>query len=315
MTDPVGDPAVLYESERRHLLGVAYRLLGSVTDAEDVLQDVFERWMSADRSEVDNPAAYLTTMTTRSALDRLRSARSEREIYTGPWLPEPVTPDDDRGPAEVAELDESLTIGYLHLMEQLTPHERAAHLLHDVYDFSYREIAPMIGKGEANCRQLASRARSKLKASRPEPAAPVGPGASVEICHRLVAAVTGGDVDAVVALLTDDVVHLSDGGPDHRAARRPVIGPVRVARLLVNLAARLLRDLDGGRRDLTIDVTLVNGQPGVVVRLDGDPIQVTVVVTDAGRIRRLYAVVNPDKLGALGSVGQSSTKVTSMFTL
>ncbi len=304
----------LFTDQRRHLLGVAYRLLGTVTDAEDVLQDVFERWLRADRSGVDNPAAYLTTMTTRAAIDRLRSAQSKREIYVGPWLPEPVPTDSrfgrpidsgaghssshsaDRGadPAATAELDESLTIGYLHLLEQLTPLERACYLMHDVFDFSYREIATMVGKEEANCRQLASRARSKLKASRPDQYETPAPDLEAEVCNRLVGAVLGGDIGEVMALMTEDVVHLSDGGADHRAARQPIVGPERVARLLVNLAARLPED-----SALDVQILSVNNQPGVLVLIDGHPLTLMVIEAAGELIRRLYAVVNPEKLHAV----------------
>lgn len=290
-----GGPAGLYVAERRHLLGVAYSLLGSMTDAEDVLQDVFERWMAADRRDVDNPAAFLTTMTTRAALDRLRSARVQREVYTGPWLPEPVLVDDDRGPAAIAELDESLTIGYLHLMEQLTPNERAAHLLHHIYDFPYREIAPMLSTSEANCRQLASRARAKLKATQPD-RGEVAPGAvDVGVAERLLAAVLGGDMDEVMSLFTDDVVHVADGGPHHHAARRPVVGAERVARFLVNLSKRL--DAEGNAVEVRTPV--VNGCPGIVVVADGQPTLAITIETDGDLIDRIYAVRNPDKLGRL----------------
>jgi len=297
--------AALFEHERRHLLGVAYRLLGTLTDAEDVLQDVFERWLATDRSSVDNPAAYLTTMTTRASIDRLRSARATREVYVGPWLPEPVPVDaSDRSPEAVAELDESLTIGYLHLLEQLTPRERAAHLLHDVYDFSFREIAPMIDREEAACRQLASRARSKLRASRPDREHVPSPDVETELCHRLVNAVAGGDINQVMALLADDVVHISDGGPDHRAARKPVVGADRVARLLTNLGGRLS---EAELAELEIRHLRANHQAAVLILVAERPRLMLAV--DAGpaasspdgepRIERVWAVVNPDKLSAL----------------
>jgi len=291
------DATRLFQAERGHLLGVAYRLLGTVTDAEDVLQDVFERWLRTDRSGVANPAAYLTTMTTRAGIDRLRSARATREVYIGPWLPEPVPTDEDAdGPATVAELDESLTIGYLHLLEQLTPHERAAHLLHDVYDFSYREISTMIDREEANCRQLASRARTKLRASRPDRDRTPVPDVDTGLCHRLVDAVAGGDVEQVMAVLAADVVHVSDGGAEHRAARQPVVGPDRVARLLVNLARRLSEaDLAAVR---ILDVR-VNLRPAVLVMLGDQPVTLLIVEGAEGLIQRIYAVVNPDKLGAV----------------
>lgn len=300
--DPSSGPATadLFGAERRHLLGVAYRLLGTMTDAEDVLQDVFERWLATDRSTVVNPAAYLTTMTTRASIDRLRSARVNRELYVGPWLPEPVPSDDaERSPEAVAELDESLTIGYLHLLEQLTPRERAAHLLHDVYDFSYREIASMIDREEASCRQLASRARSKLRASRPDRDHTPSPEIEADLCHRLVDAVAGGDIDQVMVLLTDDVVHISDGGANHRAARQPVVGADRVARLLVNLAGRLS---EAELADLELRHLRVNHQAAVLVLVGDRP--VVMLAIDVGpapvnRIDRVWAVVNPDKLATV----------------
>ncbi|MGH1488735.1 MAG: RNA polymerase sigma factor SigJ [Acidimicrobiales bacterium] len=287
----------LFLAERTHLLGVAYRLLGTMTDAEDVLQDVFERWLGADRSAVDNPAAYLTTMTTRASIDRLRSAQSKREIYVGPWLPEPIpTAGDPADPATAAELDESLTIGYLHILEQLTPLERACYLMHEVFDFSYREIAVMVDREEPNCRQLASRARAKLKASRPDHYEAPVPAVELDVCNRLVAAVLGGDVAGVMSLMTDDVVHLSDGGKDHRAARQPVLGPDRVARLFVNLANRLP---DDGTTDFRM--LRVNHQPGLLVLVDGVPITLVIVEVVGDLIRRFYVVVNPDKLQSVMS--------------
>lgn len=304
MSEPPAGPgaAALFEQERRHLLGVAYRLLGTVTDAEDVLQDVFERWLRLDHASVVNPAAYLTTMTTRAAIDRLRSARTVREVYVGPWLPEPVpTPaagsgQPDRSPESLAELDESLSIGYLHLLERLTPHERAAHLLHDVYDFSYREIASMIDRSEVASRQLASRARSKLKASRPDrDRAPVPTGGE-ELVQRLVSAMGAGDIEGVMSVLADDVVHLSDGGPQHRAARRPVVGRDRVARLLANLAGRLTPEQVAV---LDIRFLRLNQQPGVLILLGDEPLTALTIESDGERIERIYAVVNPDKLRAV----------------
>ncbi|MGB5755688.1 MAG: sigma factor, partial [Acidimicrobiales bacterium] len=298
------------------LLGVAYRLLGTMTDAEDVLQDVFERWLRADRSNVENPAAYLTTMTTRAGIDRLRSARARREIYVGPWLPEPITTSARlEDPAAVAELDESLTIGYLYLLEELKPVERAVYLLHDVFDFSFREVAAMVDREEANCRQLASRARSRLKARRPDEYRSPPADVEADLCHRLVDAVTAGDIERVMALMSEDVVHVSDGGEHHRAARQPVVGRERVARLLVNLAARLpgvdqlgaersgsdqLRAEQAGVEPSGAEVELrllrANQQPAVLVLVGGRPLVLVVIELANDLVRRIYAVVNPDKL-------------------
>ena len=288
----------LFADQRGNLMAVAYRLLGTVSDAEDVLQDVFERWLKQDRSSVENPAAYLTTMTTRAGLDHLRSAKTKREVYVGPWLPEPMpTPDSFSeqaagNPAAVALLDESLTIGYLHLLEQLTPLQRACYLLHDVFDFPYREIAAMVGEDEANCRQLASRSRSKLKATRPDVYETPVPEVEAEVVNQLISAVIGGDIGQVMALMTDDVVHISDGGEHHRAARQPVVGPERVARLLVNLAKRVPSD------DTAVEFRQlrVNLQPAILVLLDGAPLILQVVELEGRKLRRSYAVVNPEKL-------------------
>ncbi len=293
------DAEQLFADERRQLLGVAYRLLGTVSDAEDVLQDVFERWLRADRSTIENPAAYLTTMTTRGAIDRLRSARTKREVYVGPWLPEPLpTPESSVDPAAVAELDESLTIGYLHLLEQLSPFERAAYLLHEVFDFSHREVATMIDREEANCRQLTSRARAKLKASRPDQFEVPAPDLEADVCNRLVGAIIGGDVDEVMSLMTDDVVHIGDGGAHHRAARHPIVGPDRVARLLVNLAARLPKP-DDPSTPLDMRMLRVNNQPGLLVLAGGNPVVLVIIEVAGELVRRIYAVVNPDKLQAV----------------
>ncbi len=310
MTGSAAEATALFARERRRLLGVAYRMLGTVSDTEDVLQDVFERWLAADRSAVDNPAAYLTTMTTRRCIDHLRSARHLREVYVGPWLPEPVLtagpPGDGPGlelgpgadPADVAELDESITIGYLHLLEQLSPTERAVHLLREVFDFPYREIASMVGKDEAHCRQISSRARTKLKASRPERLSAPAPDVEAEVGNALVAAVIGGDVGRVMALLTDDVVHISDGGPNRRAARHPIVGPERVARLLVNLAARLTpSDPTVPAPALDLVPVRVNLQFGYLVLVDERPLTLMAFEVVGERVRRVHAVVNPDKLG------------------
>ncbi len=290
----------LFTAERSNLMAVAYRLLGTMSDAEDVLQDVFEKWLRADRSSIQNPAAYLTTMTTRAGIDRLRSAQVKREVYVGPWLPEPIpTPDDDgSNPADVAVLDESLTIGYLYLLEQLTPVERACFLLHDVFDYSYREIAGMVGKDEVNCRQLASRSRNKLKARKANPLDAPVPEVESELTDRLIGAVLGGDIGEVMALMTEDVVHLSDGGKDHRAARQPVVGPDRVARLLVNLAARLPQPDEGA---LEIRRLRVNKQPAILVVVDDNPVTVVIVEHAGDLVRRVHAVVNPEKLHSLTS--------------
>ena len=311
-TQPDADPSHLFAAERRHLLGVAYRLLGTMTDAEDVLQDVFERWLATDRTTVANPAAYLTTMTTRASIDRLRSAQHRREVYVGPWLPEPVpTNGSDHSPEAMAELDESLTMGYLHLLEQLTPRERAAHLLHDVYDFSFREIASMIDREEAACRQLASRARSKLRANKPDQGRRTSREADDELCHRLVDAVTGGDITQVMSLLANGVVYIGDGGADHRAARQPILGAERVARLLVGLAGKLDEDDLAG---LEIRYLHANEQSAVLLLVHDLPLTMLAIDSGAAGVERIYAMVNPDKLGAVSRRGSIPSEAGDPLT-
>ncbi len=273
-----------FARERPRLLGLAYRVLGTFGDAEDVVQEAWLRWSAVDHASVRAPDAYLTTVVTRLSLDRLRSAARGRALYVGPWLPEPVSLAP--GPEDHAEMAESLTLGFLVLLDRLGPTERAVWLLADVFDEPFSVIAQAVGKTEAACRQIASRARRRLRQQRPER------GARLEhdLLGRLLAAVASGDVQQALELLDADVVLLSDGGPDRHAARRPVVGAARVARFAINVAKR---------QPLTsVEVTEVNGSPAVVLEAGGT----TVVVTGEqheGRVTRLYFLLNPDKLHAL----------------
>ncbi len=220
----------VFEAERPRLLGLAYRILGSAVDAEDVVQEAWVRWQAA--TGIERPAAWLTTVVSRLALDAWRAQQRKREDYVGPWLPEPVATEAD--PAERAEMADSLTFGFLVLLDELTAVERVVFLLADVFGESFADISATVGKTEAACRQIASRARRKLQQSKPHrPEERLAlPGARV--AHRSLA----GDVAATMALLDPDVVLTSDGGPHRHAARRPVIGADRVTRLLVNITQR-----------------------------------------------------------------------------
>jgi RNA polymerase sigma-70 factor (ECF subfamily) len=254
-----------------------------MTDAEDVVQDAWLRWQSA--RDVERPAAWLTTVVTRLAIDRLRSAQYQRESYVGPWLPEPVT--DEPDPAESAALADSLTLGFLTLLERLTPLERAVFLLADVFDEPFGDIATIVGKSPAACRQIASRARRRVR----------DPHRHVEssqqdherVAAAFVHATAAGDIDAMLALLAPDVVLVSDGGRDHRAARRPVRGADRVTRLLANLMQRF-------PQGASLEQSTVNGEPGVIVIRRGRPLFVVVFHVEDGRIASLLTVVNPAKL-------------------
>lgn len=277
-----------FERARPRLLGLAYRMLGVVADAEDVVQEAWLRWHAAGPPTVDRPDAWLTTVTTRLALDRLRTLRHRREEYVGPWLPEPIVVAP--GPEEAAELAETLTLGFLSLLDCLGPVERAVFLLVDVFGVAYPEVAATVDKTEVACRQIASRARRRLREAHLRP--PTGP--ERRAVDALIGAVLAGDVDAVLARLAPDAVLVSDGGPARRAARRPVVGAERVARFLTNLTQR-----NSGRAHAT-PVT-VNGDPGIIVAIDGDIDMVAAFEVEHDRVAAVWIIRNPDKLEHLGA--------------
>jgi RNA polymerase sigma-70 factor, ECF subfamily len=286
----------LFERERPRLVGLAYRMLGTVADAEDVVQDTWFRWRALRPGEAVRPEAWLTTVATRIALDHLRTARRRREAYVGPWLPEPLVA--DVGPAEAAELADSLRLGFLTVLDQLRPVERAVFLLSDVFAVPFVDIAATIGKSEAACRQIASRARRRVRPAdgdhRPGESARCDPGADRAVVDALMTAVARGDVDLALRYLAPEVVCVSDGGAATRAARRPVVGADRVARLLINLTRRLTGHL-------TARPTSVNGDVGSVISLDGKVDLVTAFEVEGDRVVTIRMVRNPDKLSRVGA--------------
>jgi RNA polymerase sigma-70 factor (ECF subfamily) len=274
-----------FEGERDRLRGLAYRITGSRTEADDVVQEAWLRWDRSDQDAVERPGAWLTTVTSRIALDRLRAAQRTRESYVGPWLPEIAVSEAD--PAERAELAESLTIGFLAVLERLGPVERVVFLLADVFAVPFDEIATVVDRSPEACRQVASRARKRVRQERPRFRAT--DEEAWRVAAAFLAAVQAGDIDRVLELLAPDVVAVSDGGADHHAARRPVVGPDRVARLAINLTART-------PSAMAFELRLINGQPGLLVTLDGRPFLATAVEVVDGLVAGLYTVVNPDKL-------------------
>lgn len=287
----------VFATERPRLVGLAYRMLGSVADAEDVVQDVWLRWDSTDRPAIERPAAWLTTVTTRRAIDRLRQQRRRREDYVGPWLPEPLptatgvtdpAPLRSDDPQAVLDAADSLGVGLLVVLDTLGEVERAVFVLADVFGVPFDEIAEAVDRSTVACRQIASRARRKVRTARVDRAA-----ADEGLLAELVGAVTVGDVDAVLSLLAPDVVLVSDGGASRRAARRPVVGADRVARFLVNLAARAPEDASVGFEEL-------NGAPALVVRAPSLDLVLTAErEVRTGRVGAVRLVMNPDKLTAL----------------
>jgi RNA polymerase sigma-70 factor (ECF subfamily) len=274
----------VFEQYRPLLLGLGYRMLGSMWDAEDVVQEAYLRWLRTDQEEIVEPRAFLLTVVSRLALDQLRSARVTREAYTGPWLPEPVQ-SDAFGPLESAELRDTLSYATLHLMERLTPPQRAVFVLREAFDLPYEDIAEVIGDSVVNCRQLHHRAAKRLAAGRDrfQPS----PTEHGQLLTQFLDAARSGDLETLKGLFSEDVVAYNDGGGMVRAALRPIVGRDHVIAFVAGLMERYpIEQL--GPAD-------ANGDPAVWTILDGQEQLVTVDV-QAGRITAIYAILNPDKL-------------------
>ena len=280
----VDDPFVVH---RRLLFTVAYELLGSAADAEDVLQESWLRWDSLDRSQIREPRAYLVQIVTRQALNHLRTVARRREDYVGEWLPEPLLTSPDV--ADDVALAENVSIAMLTVLETLGPAERAVFVLREVFDVPYDEIADAVGKTPAAVRQIAHRAKAHVSARRPR--VQVVRSEHAEVVERLVDALNTGDLQGLMDVLAPDVVSVADGGGKVRgASRRPIVGAQRLARYLVGGMAKV----DGV---LLARATWVNGQPGIRMELDGQLVGVIALTVADGRVTRVYSIANPDKLG------------------
>lgn len=268
-----------YESLRPLAFSIAYRMLGSVTEAEDVVQEGLLRLHRADA--VEHPKAFVATVVTRLSIDELRSARARRETYVGPWLPEPIV-------TESRPDDESVSMALLVTLERLSPVERAVFLLHDVFDYGYDEIAEIVGKSRENCRQLALRARRHVEAARPR--FDTSREQREALAARFFAAIRDGDLDGLVTLLADDAVATGDGGGKGQARTTPLHGGEKVARFMIGLM-RLAE-----RRDYAFEFVELNGAPGALIREDGVVAGVMVLEIAGDRVAAVQSVVNPDKL-------------------
>ena len=277
-----------FAAHRSLLFTVAYEVLGSVADAEDVVQETYLRWSTRPPGDVDNERAYLVRITTRLALNRLRTVARRREDYVGPWLPEPLITAPDV--SEDVVLAESVSLAMLVVLESLSPSERAVFVLREVFGFEYGEIADAVGKTPAATRQLSHRAHEHVQARRPRFEA--DPATAEAVRARFVEAMFGGDVQGLMDVLAPDVVLLSDGGGKRSAARRPVHGRDDVARFLVGLIRK------AGATGVVEDV-VVNGAPAWALVVDGVTDAVAQVVVEDGRVAQLLVVVNPDKLASL----------------
>lgn len=273
---------------RGRLLGLAYRMLGSRSDAEDVVQDAYLR--VAGVSGIDNSEAYFVTVVTRLCLDRLKSARAQRELYVGPWLPEPVFDAEAMSADTASELADDLSFALLLALDRLTPLERAAFLLHDVFDAPFADVARVLDRSEANCRQLASRARRAVRSEAPPPTS--APEAHARLLTAFAAAVESGDTARLAALLHDDAIAFGDGGGRKRAALRPIHGADHIIRFFLGIA----RKHAAAGSHIEIVPATVNGAFGAVVYLDGELDHVMTCAVRDDRISALYAVRNPDKL-------------------
>ena len=278
-----------FERSRRRLFGIAYRMLGSVAEAEDVLQEVWIRWQSTSREDVEEPGAFLAAITTRLAINVLKSARVRRETYIGPWLPEPVRTEDD--PYLGAERAEALEMAVLLLLEHLSPTERAAYVLREAFDYPYARIAEILDSSPAAVRQMVSRARKHLAAERAREASVTD---QQRLLSAFLAASREGDTAALERMLAADAVSYTDGGGRRGAARIPIVGRTRVAKFTAALSSHFWRDK-------TIGWVEVNGQPAVAVGRNGALTALLALSGAEGRIGRLLWVLSPEKLGHVGN--------------
>ncbi|HEY7889738.1 MAG TPA: RNA polymerase sigma-70 factor [Steroidobacteraceae bacterium] len=278
-----------FQRHRPRLFGIAYRMLGSRTDAEDVLQDAYLRWHRGASEELRSAEAWLVTAVTRLCIDRLRAARTERERYVGPWLPEPLIGDSAPAADARAELSSSLSIAFLVVLEQLEPDERAAFLLHEVFDSGYADIAQILGKSEVACRQIVSRARKRVRGQKPR--AQVSDAARRSLLQRFADAIQTQDKTALLELVADKASWTSDGGGRARAALKVIHGRERVVRFALGVLGRYADQFG-------FEMTAVNGEPALAVTVRGKLFSVITVRTDGTRILDVYTVVNPDKLAA-----------------
>ena len=289
------DPLAAFERERGRLFGIAYRMLGSVSEAEDVLQDAWIRWQTvhqaADHAAVESPAGFLVRMVTRLCIDTLGAARNRLTDYVGPWLPELIVqPLDDASPAALSERADDLSVAFLLLLERLGPVERAVFLLRESFDFSYREIAEIVGKSEAACRQIERRARRRLESEgRPSPP---DPEEHDRLLMSFLRASREGDLDGMVSLLARDAVLYSDGGGKAHAAGIPVAGAEKIAKFLTGLGRK-------AQGVWEVRPALVNGRLGAVTYFEGRLVNVVSLRVEDGKIRNLFIQVNPDKLPRL----------------
>jgi RNA polymerase sigma-70 factor (ECF subfamily) len=290
------DPSATFEPHRRRLLGLAYRMLGSMAEAEDAVQEAYLRWHDTNRDIVNEPRAFLMTTTTRICLDVLKSARMKREEYVGPWLPEPITDTASLAPDAQTELADVLSVALLLALDRLSPLERAAFLLHDVFDYSFSQIADALDRNEAACRQLASRARTRVREARPKGLTPPrGATKSIDPRHQellsaFISASRSGDVEQLTRMLASDARLVTDGGGKVPAALNVIEGNDRIAAFLAGVVRKGFTD------DMSLRFEVVNGLPGLLIVGPNGLVQTNAFEFDGDAVTAIYIVRNPDKL-------------------
>ena len=279
------------EKHRRLLFHIAYRMLGRVAEAEDMVQETMLRWRRADTAEIREPQAWLTTTITRLCIDQLRLARRQREEYVGVWLPEPLLDEMPGDPSDGAALADSLGIAFMLMLEELAPVERAVFLLREAFGHDYGAIAAIVGKSEASCRQIVSRAKARF--NKAPDRAPTATGEAERLVHVFVQATQTGELAELIALLTEDAVLYSDGGGRVRAALLPILGPDRIARMFIGLRRF---NVDGPPPARFVRI---NGSPGVLVRGGDGNLSAMTFALEGGKVKAVYVVRNPDKLAGV----------------
>ena len=286
--DPAVDTLKAFDELKPLLFSIAYRMLGSMMDAEDIVQETFLRWQGCDRAKVDSPKGWLSTVTTRLCINQLKSARVQRETYVGPWLPEPLVTSLDNNPAENAKLADSLSLAFMVLLESLTPTERAVFVLREVFSYEFSDIAAIVEKAEANCRQILVRARKSVEERRPR--FDVSQEAAEVLIQQFQSAVQTGNLESLLKLLAKEVVLTSDGGGKARALLRPIFGADRVARALIGATKKFSSGTQMLHR------AVINGLPGSI-SVDRNLIRLVIAFGIRGnRIRPLFIITNPEKL-------------------
>jgi RNA polymerase sigma-70 factor (ECF subfamily) len=289
--------AEVFQAHRDLMFAVAYRMLGTISDAEDAIQDAWLRWSAAPRADIADQRAYLAKIVVNTALNRLRAARARRESYIGPWLPEPMLTETRPDPAEQAELADSVSLAMLVVLESLTPEERAVFVLREVFALSYGEIGAALGRPDATVRQIAHRAREHVQARRPR--FDVDRDQQRAVTERFLDAATGGDIEGLMAVLAPNVTLLTDGGGKAKAALRPITGAGKVARFIAGISTRPYMGMDIS--SMSLQTAEINGGPGTLITVSGYPVALVTLTVADGQITAIQLLANPDKLSAIAA--------------